>query len=489
MRLGSALKIAEAFARLGAELAEFGTTWRVSLDPRTEQDVRLVDEQLAIARQGTWSVAMVLPLGATMIALANSPFLPIWRTVLWPVTIALVCTVFDLVWRHLQAGADSSRENVARRARAMTLMTFGQSLAWCSMGYFLWTPDAPTGQTLLFLVLACSLSGWSSMGAIHFANGASAMPVYLIALTAMPLLGGSPVGAFLSGLCAAFWFMMAMLFVTNYRTREKLLRLVDERGGLIDRFRAAKDESDRARERAENASRAKSQFLANMSHELRTPLNAILGFSEIIQTQAMGPAGRYAEYGGYIHGSGRHLLALINDVLDLAKIEAGRLTLHESEFELRTTAEGVILLLTTQAETARVSLAVDIAQDFPPLWADERAIRQILTNLAANAVKFTPPGGHVVLFARVEDGLVFGVMDDGVGIAPEDHSRVFESFGQGRHDAVLADRGTGLGLPIVRGLAEAMGGRVALESGRDRGTLVTITLPVARARTRLKAAG
>jgi two-component system, cell cycle sensor histidine kinase PleC len=487
--MGNALRIAPILARLRAGLLELAADLRVSLDPRSEQDVRIVDEQLAIARQGTWSVAMVLPLGATLIALANSPFLPMWRTVLWPVMIALVCTAFDLAWRYLQGSADASRENVARRARVTAAMTFAQSVAWCSMGWFLWTPDAPTGQTLLFLVLACSLSGWSSMGAIHFATGVSAFPVYLVALTAMPLLGGSPIGGVLSGLCAAFWFMMAMLFVTNYRTREKMLRLVDERDGLIGRFRTAKEESDQARERAEAASRAKSQFLANMSHELRTPLNAILGFSEIIQTEAMGPAGRYGEYGGYINGSGKHLLALINDILDLAKIEAGRLVLHDGELELRATMEGVVLLMSAQADAARVALVVDMAPNFPRLWADERAVRQILTNLTSNAVKFTPPGGRVVLFARCDGELCFGVIDDGVGIAPEDHGRVFESFGQGRHDAVLADQGTGLGLPIVRGLAEAMGGHVTLESAPDRGTLVTISLPFSRARTRLKAAG
>jgi two-component system cell cycle sensor histidine kinase PleC len=285
---------------------------------------------------------------------------------------------------------------------------------------------------------------------------------------------------------------MASLFRANYMTRERLLRLQDAHGQLIDDLKAAKTESDRARERAETASRAKSAFLANMSHELRTPLNAILGFSEIIQTRALGPQAmeQYAEYGGYIHGSGQHLLALINDILDLAKIEAGRLMLDNVDVDLRRLTEDVVLLMASRAEAARLRLSIEIAPDFPDLFADERAVRQIFANLTSNAVKFTPPGGRVTLFANVAANaeLIFGVVDTGVGIAAEDHHRVFESFGQGRHDAVLADHGTGLGLPIVKGLAEAMGGYVVLESTSDQGTRVSVALPATRARARLRAA-
>jgi two-component system cell cycle sensor histidine kinase PleC len=359
------------------------------------------------------------------------------------------------------------------------------------MAVVLWPGDAAAGQTLLFLVIACTLAGWTSMGAVHFANGAASMIVYLVALAAMPVLGGIALGGALSVLAVAFWLMMASLFVTNYETHEKVLRLVHERGKLVDELKDAKDESDRARDRAEEASRAKSAFLANMSHELRTPLNAILGFSEIIHTRAAGGVEQYSEYGGYIHGSGQHLLALINDILDLAKIESGRLTLHEREMEIHPAMENTLVLMAAQAEAGRVALGIEIDPGFPALFADERAIRQILTNLASNAVKFTPPGGRVILFAHADmsGAPVFGVDDDGVGIAPEDHAKVFESFGQGRHDAVVADRGTGLGLPIVRGLVDAMGGRLTLASAPHQGTRVTVTLPASCVRTRLKAVG
>ncbi len=166
-----------------------------------------------------------------------------------------------------------SRRSPSRCARAaVTAMTFLQTLAWCAMAPLLWPGDAMTGQTLLFLTVACTLAGWASMGAVHFANGALSMPVYLLTLVAMPILGHSAMEGALCALSIAFWFLMVALFNTNYETREKMLRLVDERGRLVDQLKSAKAESDRAREHAEAASRAKSAFLANMSHELRTPL-------------------------------------------------------------------------------------------------------------------------------------------------------------------------------------------------------------------------
>jgi len=457
----------------------------LSVAPATEAEARLVEEQLDVARQGAWSTKYVLPMGAVLIALALSAWVPLWRLVAWPVVILLGVIGFEITCHAIDSHGDGSVEGVARRARIVAAISLAQSIAWAGMVPFLWPgDDGAAGQTLLFLVIACTLAGWSSMGAIHFANGAGSLCVYIVMLVAMPFFGHNPLAVFLSALSAAYGFMMAALFTSNYETRERMLRLVHERGRLYDQLKTAKHESDHARERAEKASRAKSEFLANMSHELRTPLNAILGFSEIIQTRAAGSVERHGEYGGYIHSSGKHLLALINDILDLAKIEAGRLTLHESEMEIALAMENAMILVSGPAESGAVSLAIDIDERFPALYADERAIRQILTNLASNAVKFTPPGGRVVLFAQLDESgqPVIGVDDDGVGIAPEDHAKVFESFGQGRHDAVIDDRGTGLGLPIVRGLVEALGGRVVLKSAPDQGTRVSIVLPASRVR-------
>src|SRR5262249_37471378 len=230
----------------------------------------------------------------------------------------------------------------------------------------------------------------------------------------------------------------------------------------------------------ERASRTKSQFLANMSHELRTPLNAILGFSEMITSRVFEslPEKQY-EYAGLIHNSGYHLLTLINDILDLAKIESGSWTLNEKPVDLRGLIESARTMLEPKAAAGGCALLTDVDPELPDLVCDERATKQILLNLASNAVKFTPPGGRITLFAhhRHNGSVEFGVSDTGVGIAKEDQQRVFENFGQGRHDVVTADKGTGLGLPIVRGLVEAHSGRITLVSAIGEGTTVTVHFP------------
>jgi two-component system cell cycle sensor histidine kinase PleC len=222
-----------------------------------------------------------------------------------------------------------------------------------------------------------------------------------------------------------------------------------------------------------------------MSHELRTPLNAILGFSEIICTNAVhGDTARDRDYAGLINQSGHHLLTLINDVLDLAKIEAGRLVLREAELDLDRLIDEAHILMEPKAAAGGCRLAKEVDASLPYLFADERAVKQVLLNMLSNAVKFTPAGGTVTSFARVEaDGCIaVGVKDTGVGIAKEDLALVFQKFGQGRHDVVTADQGTGLGLPIVKGLVETHGGSIALESEPGLGTTITARFPATRAR-------
>jgi two-component system cell cycle sensor histidine kinase PleC len=463
-----------------------------SLVPKNASELRLVDEQLTLARNATWPNAVLIPLASVLVALANASWVPTWRLIAWPIAMGAACILCDLHYRALLKVSNHAPADIRSRAHAYVRMTLLQAVVWCSAGFILWVPGQADNHALLILFVACTVSGWSSMGAFHLATGIVAMPAYLVSLVAIPLLERSSNNFMLAGLCFSFWVLMLVLLLSNYRTREHMIRLEEERGGLVDKLKAAKDESDAARERAETASRAKSAFLANMSHELRTPLNAILGFSEIIHTKAMGPnvSDQYCEYAGHIHGSGKHLLSLINDILDLAKIEAGRFDLHEADVDLTRLLDDVTKMIGDKAQASGIILSVDIDATFPNVYGDERALRQILVNLTSNAIKFTPPAGHVMAFANVlEDGsLAFGVDDTGVGIAAEDHEKVFESFGQGRHDAVLTDQGTGLGLPIVRGLAEAHGGRVLLNSVPNEGTRVTVILPGERARERLRAA-
>jgi two-component system cell cycle sensor histidine kinase PleC len=266
-----------------------------------------------------------------------------------------------------------------------------------------------------------------------------------------------------------------------FLTARDMLLLREDRNDLIEQLTAAKIESDKARQRAETASQAKSEFLANMSHELRTPLNAILGFSEIMKGEVFGPLGspQYTEYSRHINDSGHHLLGLFNDVLDLAKIEAGRYVVRPVEIDVRNAIDTAMKMFTVQADQGNVSLTVDVDHGLPLLLADERATQQILLNLISNAVKFTPAGGAVTVFARrsPSGGMEVGVIDTGCGIDPADINTVFEAFGQGQHDVAARDKGTGLGLPIVRGLVEAHGGKVKLDSTLGKGTTFTCSFP------------
>ncbi|HEY6578992.1 MAG TPA: ATP-binding protein [Rhizomicrobium sp.] len=228
------------------------------------------------------------------------------------------------------------------------------------------------------------------------------------------------------------------------------------------------------------ASRAKSEFLANMSHELRTPLNAILGFSEMLKNGIRhDKTGEYAEI---IHTSGRYLLSLINDILDLSKIEAGKYEPNTTHILVQELVRDCVALMQPGADAGGVALKAEAPRLMPILYADPRALRQILLNLVTNAIKFTRSGGEVTVkvFVAPSGEFCLEVSDTGVGIAEEDQARVFESFGQGRHDVVNQSQGTGLGLPIVRGLAEAQGGRVTLESAVNRGTTVRVFLPTNR---------
>ncbi len=280
---------------------------------------------------------------------------------------------------------------------------------------------------------------------------------------------------------------------TSQRTYEMTATPVNNPDGSISTLevfhditarKQAEDALDAAREAAEIANRAKSEFLAAMSHELRTPLNAVIGFSEIMAEQLLGPLGvaQYATYAADINQSGRHLLQLINDILDVARIEAGKVTLHEEDMDVATALAAGLAMVHDRAERDALHLASDTPADLPLLWADPRRIKQVLVNLLGNAVKFTPAGGTITVAARLLEGgdLEVSVADTGIGIAAEDVAKVMAPFGQA--DSGLARRygGSGLGLPLSRKFMELHGGRLSLESLLGRGTTIRLTFPKAR---------
>jgi len=236
-----------------------------------------------------------------------------------------------------------------------------------------------------------------------------------------------------------------------------------------------------AKEEAELASRAKSDFLANVSHELRTPLNAIIGFSEIIKDQLFGPMGnqRYREYAIDIHDSGTHLLSLINDILDLSKIEAGKFDLHEEAIDLEAATKSCFRIMRDRAEEAGVVLQQRFVAPVQNLKADPRAVKQILLNLLSNSVKFTDPGGRVLVYSSLskDGGLVLHVEDTGIGIADADIAKAMAPFGQVDSSLSRKYEGTGLGLPLTRHLVDLHDGKLTLSSEKGEGTKVSIVFP------------
>ena len=241
-------------------------------------------------------------------------------------------------------------------------------------------------------------------------------------------------------------------------------------------FREIQDKSAQL----EVANKHKSEFLANMSHELRTPLNAIIGFSEVLSERMFGEINpKQADYLKDIHESGKHLLSLINDILDLSKIEAGRMDLELSSFDLPSALSNAMTLVRERAQRHAIQLSLDVDQRLGSFEADERKFKQIVVNLLSNAVKFTPDGGKVEVSAKLDtDHVAIAVKDTGIGIAPEDHAAVFEEFKQVGRDYTRKAEGTGLGLALTRRFVELHGGQVRLDSALGKGSTFTITLPV-----------
>ena len=261
--------------------------------------------------------------------------------------------------------------------------------------------------------------------------------------------------------------------------------LIDGFNNMLSQIQTREENLRTAQLQAEMANRTKSEFLAAMSHELRTPLNAILGFSEIMKNELMGPLGtpEYRDYAGDIHDSGTHLLEVINDILDISKIEAGKLELKEEQVSVNDLITKSVRLMKERAENAGLDIAIEIEPGLPLLFVDPRLVKQSLINLLSNAIKFTPQGGHVTVRTMKEDGgaIAMAVSDTGIGIAAEDIDHVLVPFGQVDSSLSRKYEGTGLGLPLVKSFIELHGGTLTIDSAIGLGTTVTIRFPAERA--------
>ena len=362
---------------------------------------------------------------------------------------------------------------------------FIHGISWTSFLSLLGGLSDPTARSFMIVMLLLA-SAFNTMIAatIPSAVFATILPTSLATLYGVGFrsIDDPSTGLLASVGCAQlFFFALARRF---HQLSFEGVFYRAEKSELIAELEQAKANSDEARRRSEEANLAKSRFLATMSHELRTPLNAILGFSEVLKGELFGPLANpvYKDYANDIHTSGQHLLMLINEILDLSRVEAGRYELREESVSLADVAQDCHHLLTIRAQKRAIEILERIEPDLPRIWADERAIRQIVLNLLTNAIKFTPQGGRVTIKVgwTSAGGQYLAVQDTGPGIPENEIAVVMSSFGRGTLAQKNAEEGTGLGLPIVKGLIELHGGQFLLKSKLREGTNAIVVLPPQR---------
>ncbi|MGV8840546.1 MAG: sensor histidine kinase [Bauldia sp.] len=402
----------------------------------------------------------------------------------WAAMVAILQAATFLMCRQLLLSAPSAVK-VRHWTTRFAVAEFFNGAAWCVLLVLSWmAPPAESVAVFQFAVTVVIISAGTMIAStVPPAAITGSLPVVL---TSAILFAGQGetlhyAMATLVGAAELFFLLLANRF---YWATLGTLESKAEKDALIGELGTAKAISDESRRRAEEANLAKSRFLATMSHELRTPLNAILGFSEVMKNEVLGPMENksYREYAGDIHQSGTHLLNLINEILDLSRIEAGRHQLSEEPVHLAHLVEESRHLVQLKAKSKGLILEETVEPNLPRLWADPRAVRQVVLNLLSNAVKFTQPGGRI----DVKVGWTSGggqyvtVADNGPGIPEEEIPIVLSAFGQGSIAIKGAEEGTGLGLPIVQALMRTHDGTFELSSKLRQGTTATVIFPRSR---------
>ncbi|HEY7610378.1 MAG TPA: HAMP domain-containing sensor histidine kinase [Alphaproteobacteria bacterium] len=389
--------------------------------------------------------------------------------------LALILAATVLRWLYVVRyfSAEPPAAEARRWAQIFTFSAFVSGVLWGIGSIAFYSP----GNGVLLIVqvfLVTGLCAGALAGyAAHMPSFYAFLPPVVIPFGACLALDGVPAHLFTATLLAVWVSVIVFLaHLLNEHITDRLL--------LLDRAMLA-DAMERSRNAAEAANRAKSHLLANVSHELRTPLNAIIGFSDIMSAEMFGPHGvsRYRDYSRDINASGSHLLNVINDILDAAKLEAGRIRLNESTSSVTDLVEHAERMLRFGASKGSVKVSTFVPRDIPQVRVDLLRFRQVLINLLSNAVKFTPAGGHVSVMATIEaDGdLLIHVKDDGIGMRSGDVAKAFLPFVQLDQPSPRGDTGTGLGLALAKSWVEAHGGKLTLASELGIGTTATIRLP------------
>ncbi|MGI9404496.1 MAG: sensor histidine kinase [Hyphomicrobium sp.] len=460
---------------------------RARLAAGTEIKPEFEYELLAMFVRNEIGAAFTMPALYALFAIASMFWAPISEGVIWLVIVIIAKIVLlDQGHRFLVVPQSQVDIRLWRRRFVMIELLNAVALAGFALmgvGQHVGVAESAVFSSHVFIfatlivVLAIRVMFAATITQVLLAG---TIPMTLAVVIRL-LLMGDPFYLALASMAIGIYVYFLFLARGLKSTALSMLEFRTEKDALIAELEEQKSVSDEACRRAEAANRAKSRFLATMSHELRTPLNAILGFSEVMNSEVMGPMGNraYKEYAGNIFESGRHLLHLINEILDLSRIESGRYELHEEPLRLAEIVHECHRLMILRVESKGLEVVEDFAPDLPLVWIDPRAIRQVCLNLMSNALKFTPKGGRITLTVGPtgSGGQFVSVRDTGPGIPEDEIPKVMQAFGQGTLAHQSAEGGAGLGLPIVQHLAELHGGTFSLKSELRKGTQAIVELP------------
>jgi len=424
------------------------------------------------------------PAWAILGAIPFTGIFPIFHAVpFWHLVVAVSLQIVNgLVAVLLHKSYREDHGNLEAWLLRLTIFQALIGTAWGVMAWLLWIRGDEVNNVMVALTVVGILWAYAMSRTMHITVYlAAVLPTAVLALGRFALAGEGDALGLVYVVLVTFLCTM-LLAMAAKRQFETMLGTRFSNEDLAVELRRAHDEALRKRFEAEAANASKTTFLANMSHELRTPLNAILGFSDIIANERLGGVGtpRYREYANDINTSGTHLLSIINDILDIAKIESGKMEIEPRAIDPAEAIRNAVKVAGPRARERRQQIVVDIAPDTPRPFADERALKQIVINLTSNAVKFTQEGGKIAIRCRrAGDDFELCVEDNGPGIAPELLERVFSPFNQIDNRYNRQAGGTGLGLSLVRGLAQLHGGRAWIESDIGSGVQAYVRFPIA----------